>query len=210
MEYEALREYMVETQLLPRGIHDQRVLDAFRKVPRHEFVPEEFRKNAYEDYPLPIGKEQTISQPYIVALMTQLLCLTGEETVLEIGTGSGYQTAILAELAQNVFTVERIAALSENAKQVFKALSYQNITCKVGDGTEGWKDKSPFNRIMVTAAGDRIPEPLIEQLADGGKLVMPVGTYFGQMLTVAEKRGTRISTQGVCGCVFVPLVGKYA
>jgi len=201
---------MVSEQLRARDITDEKVLAAFLKIPRHEFVPEEFQKNAYADYPLPIEEEQTISQPYIVALMTQLLSLTGKEKVLEIGTGSGYQTAILSELADKVYSVERFEKLAANAKAVLAKLGYTNIKIKTGDGTMGWLEEAPFDRIIVTAAGSKIPEPLIEQLKDSGILVIPLGETFNQVLTVAYKNKDKITLEKKCGCVFVPLRGKYA
>ncbi|MCM8779991.1 MAG: protein-L-isoaspartate(D-aspartate) O-methyltransferase [Candidatus Omnitrophica bacterium] len=210
MDFSALRKRMIEEQIKARGIRNQRVLSAFLKVPRHEFVPQEFQKSAYADYPLPIGEEQTISQPYIVALMTQSLELTGVEKVLEIGTGSGYQTAILAELAKEVYSIERFEKLAQNAKEVLDRLGYTNIKIKTGDGTLGWPEELPFDRIIVTAASSRIPEPLIEQLKDKGILVIPLGQAFGQTLTVACKNKEGLKMESICGCVFVPMVGKYA
>ncbi len=200
---------MVESQLIPRGISDQKVLQAFLKVPRHLFVPEEKQGSAYADYPLPIGEGQTISQPYIVALMTELLGLSGKERVLEIGTGSGYQTAILAELALEVYTVERFQGLADRAKMILDALEYRNIWFLAADGTKGWKEHAPYDAVIVTAAGSVIPQPLVDQLKDRGKIVLPLGS-FHQVLTVGEKKGNELITQPVCDCVFVPLVGKYA
>ncbi|MCM8771321.1 MAG: protein-L-isoaspartate(D-aspartate) O-methyltransferase [Candidatus Omnitrophica bacterium] len=210
MDDTALRIRMVKEQLLGRDINDERVLAAFQKVPRHLFVPEDFQKNAYEDYPLPIGEGQTISQPYMVALMTQLLCLSGEEKVLEIGTGSGYQAAILAELSKEVYTIERFETLANNAKKVLLKLGYANVNVRVGDGTQGWPEEAPFDRIIVTAASPHIPHPLIEQLKDPGLLVIPLGEAFSQILTVVYKDKAKIRQEEICGCVFVPLVGKYA
>jgi len=210
MDYEALRQRMVQEQLKARDIVDKKVLAAFEKVPRHCFVSEAFQKNAYADYPLPIGEEQTISQPYMVALMTQLLKLTGTQKVLEIGTGCGYQTAILAELAKEVYSIERFESLADNAKGVLAKLGYANIKIKSGDGTLGWPEESPFDRIIITAAGSIIPQPLIEQLKDEGILVIPLGETFSQVLTVAHKNNDKIDLERICGCVFVPLIGKYA
>ncbi|MFC1674892.1 protein-L-isoaspartate(D-aspartate) O-methyltransferase [Candidatus Omnitrophota bacterium] len=210
MDFAQARKQMVDQQLVPRGIKDQRVLDAFSKVERHKFVPEELQESAYGDFPIPIGEGQTISQPFIVALMSECLGLSGKEKVLEIGTGSGYQAAILAELAGEVYTVERFAGLSNKAEAVFAGLGITNIKVKVDDGSLGWKDQAPFDRIMVTAASPRVPLPLTEQLKDGGKLVLPLGETFSQVLTVIEKREGKIKSSKVCGCVFVPLVGKYA
>jgi len=210
MDFQTLRLRMVEEQLKRRDIQDEKVLSAFLKVPRHEFVPEDFRKSAYADYPLPIGQEQTISQPYIVALMTQLLKLTGAEKILEIGTGSGYQTAILAELAEEVCSIERFPDLAMNAKNVLAKLDYANIKIKTGDGTLGWPESAPFDRIIVTAASLAIPQPLIKQLKNQGILVIPLGEAYAQVLTVARKNNDIIDLERICGCVFVPLVGKYA
>ncbi len=209
MDYETLRRRMVDEQLVPRGINNQRVLEVFSRVERHKFIPENLRKSAYSDFPLPIGEAQTISQPYIAALMTQSLDLTGSEKVLEIGTGSGYQAAILAELAQEVCSIERYEILAEKAKIVLGGLGYKNIKIKVGDGTLGWKEMAPFDRIIVTAAAPTIPQPLTEQLSDNGKLILPLGGGFGQVLTLVEKKGDKIKSTDICGCVFVPLVGKY-
>jgi len=209
MDYAVLRKQMVEEQLLPRGIKDSRVINAFYKVERHKFIPIEYRASAYGDFPVPIGEGQTISQPYIVALMTECLDLKGEERVLEIGTGSGYQAAILAELAKEVYSIERFESLAKNAQKVLDELGYTNIKIKVGDGTLGWQEFSPFARIIITAASPQIPLPLIEQLKENGKLVLPLGESFSQVLTVVEKKEGKIKTQEICGCVFVPLVGKY-
>jgi len=200
---------MVQDQLVPRGISNQKVLDAFYKVERHKFIAEASAPNAYEDYPLPIGENQTISQPYIVALMTQCLDLNGQEKVLEIGTGSGYQAAILAELAKEVYTVERIEGLSVKSRNVLNELGYKNIKMKLGDGSLGWPEEAPFERIIVTAASSTVSLPLLEQLRDGGKLILPLGGVFSQVLTLVEKKGGRIQYKNICGCVFVPLVGKY-
>lgn len=200
---------MVEEQLIPRGIKDPRLLDTFRKVERHKFIPEELRSSAYADYPVPIGDGQTISQPYIVALMTECLELTGNEKVLEIGTGSGYQAAILAELAKEVCSIERFENLSRRAEAILKELGYVNIKIKVSDGTLGWEEEAPFDRIIITAASPRIPLPLTEQLKESGKLILPLGESFSQVLTVVEKKKGKLESIAVCGCVFVPLVGKY-
>jgi len=200
---------MVEEQLIPRGIKEKRILDAFYKVERHKFIPEELRGSAYADFPVPIGEGQTISQPYIVALMTEYLALTGQEKVLEIGTGSGYQAAILAELAKEVYTIERFSNLAEKARSVFKELGYTNVKVKVEDGTLGWQEEAPFDRIIITAASPRIPLPLSEQLKENGRLVLPLGDGFAQVLTLAEKKKEKLELSQICGCVFVPLVGKY-
>jgi protein-L-isoaspartate(D-aspartate) O-methyltransferase len=209
MNFESSRKNMVDLQLSGRGISDQLVLNAFYKVPRHKFVPDEELENAYEDFPLAIGENQTISQPYIVALMTERLGLSGREKVLEIGTGSGYQAAILAELAKEVYSVERIPRLSQNAQKLLGELGYSNIHFKVGDGTLGWKEEAPFDRIILTAYCPEIPGPLIEQLNENGKIILPLGDTFSQMLTVAEKKQGKLSYQDVCACVFVPLVGAH-
>ncbi len=203
------REEMVEKQLRPRGILDERVLAAFREVPRHLFVPPELAGSAYEDCPLPIGCDQTISQPYMVALMTQELELRGGEKVLEIGTGSGYQTAILALLAGRVYSVERFPELVEKARGVLAGMATANVELRCGDGTQGWREHAPFDRIMVTAAAPEPPRPLLEQLEDPGKMVIPCGGSYAQDLTVIEKRKGRFRTRDVCGCVFVPLVGEF-
>ena len=209
MDYALLRKKMVQEQLIARGIKDERVLNAFYKVERHKFIPEELWVSAYADFPVPIGEGQTISQPYIVALMTECLKLTGKEKVLEIGTGSGYQAAILAELTKEVYGIERFEKLAKKAGQILNGLGYKNIKLKTDDGTLGWQEFAPFDRIIVTAAGPRIPLPLTEQLNDQGKLILPLGESFSQVLTVVEKKEGKLNSIDVCGCVFVPLVGKY-
>ncbi len=203
------RERMVEEQLVRRGITDPRVLDAMRKIPRHLFVEEALRDRAYGDYPLPIGEGQTISQPYIVGIMTQLLGLSGCEKVLEIGTGSGYQTAVLAELTRRVCSVERIPSLAIRARATLETMGYTNVWVRTADGTLGWPDEAPFDRIMVSAASPSVPEPLFDQLAEGGRLVLPVGDAFSQTLTVVERVGGQMRTTADSGCVFVKLIGKY-
>jgi len=200
---------MVEQQLRNRGISDRRVLAAMEKVPRHRFVGDAEAQSAYEDAPLPIGAGQTISQPYMVGLMTECLHLRGDERVLEIGTGSGYQAAILAELSRRVYTVERHAALAERARRTLEELGYANVEVIVGDGSRGYPEEAPYDRIIVTAAAPRIAEPWLEQLAEGGRLVAPVGDRWGQALTVVTKRRGRTQEETVCGCVFVPLVGEH-
>jgi len=209
INYALLRKKMVEEQLIPRGISNPKVIDAFLKVERHRFIPEKLRENSYADFPVPIGEGQTISQPYIVALMTESLDLSGESKVLEIGTGSGYQTAILAELSKEVYTVERFSSLAEKAGSLFQELGYSNINMKTGDGSLGWKEEAPFSRIIVTAASPGLPPPLIEQLSEGGKIVLPLGETYSQALTIIEKKQGQINKETVCSCVFVPLVGKY-
>jgi protein-L-isoaspartate(D-aspartate) O-methyltransferase len=209
MTFETQRKRMVERQLLPRGIHDPLVLKAMEKVPREAFVPEDLRESAYGDNPLPIGEGQTISQPYIVALMTEALELKGAEKVLEIGTGSGYQAAVLAEIAKEVYTMERVASLSEKAEQILGRLGYANIYFKVFNGTLGWPEHSPYDAIMVTAGAPEIPETLIEQLGEGGRLVIPVGDRLGQDLFKIRKKGGRTTTEDLGPVRFVNLVGEY-
>ncbi len=209
-QYDDKREWMVTTQLIKRGIHDSRVLEIMRKVPRHKFVEKILREQAYEDHPLPIDCGQTISQPYMVALMTQLLKLTGNEKVLEIGTGSGYQSAILGELAQQVYTVEKVPELSIHAQNILTELNYTNVIVVVGDGTLGFPQFAPYDRIIVTAAAPFIPQPLLDQLADiDGILVIPEGNRFFQTLTIVQKKGKELIKTCCSGCVFVPLIGKY-
>ena len=208
MDFEALREKMVEYQLIPRGISDSRVLNVFRKVERHKFVPKEFTNSAYGDHPLPIGGNQTISQPFIVALMTESLGLTGREKVLEIGTGSGYQTAILAELASEVYSIERIPSLAETAAQILSGLGYVNVNIAVKDGSLGWPEHAPYDVIMVTASCPAKPSTLLEQVKEGGKLVAPIGAAFGQVLTLFTKKKDSVISSELCGCMFVPLIGK--
>ncbi len=207
--YEWLRQNMVEKQIKARGITDKRILNAFSKVPRHMFVGPEQKPLAYEDHPLPIEHEQTISQPYIVALMTEALQLKENDKVLEIGTGSGYQTAILAELAGHVYTIERFEKLSRSASILLGELGYDNITYRVGDGTKGWPEEAPFEGILAAAASEDIPPALMEQLAPGGKLVIPVGDLRGQQLIVASKdSNSKITRENLGGCRFLPLVGE--
>ena len=200
---------MVEEQLVRRGITDERVLAAMRRVPRHRFVQEALRERAYGDYPLPIGEEQTISQPYIVGFMSSLLELKGSEKVLEIGTGSGYQAAVLAELARRVCSIERLPRLAERARALLESLGYSNVWVRVGDGTLGWPDEAPFDRIIITAGGPSVPTALFAQLADGGRMVMPIGDEEGQTMTVVENVGGQMRTRAVGECKFVRLVGKY-
>jgi protein-L-isoaspartate(D-aspartate) O-methyltransferase len=209
MAYETQRKKMVETQLIPRGIHDPLVLKAMEKVPRDAFVPIDLRESAYGDNPLPIGEGQTISQPYIVALMTEALELKGSEKVLEIGTGSGYQAAILAEIAKEVYTVERVASLGEKAERILESLGYANIHFKIFNGTLGWPEHSPYDAIMVTAGAPEIPESLIEQLGEGGRLVIPVGDRLGQDLLKIRKTRGKTATEDLGAVRFVNLVGEY-
>ena len=202
-------EKMVEDQLGDRGIKDLRLLEVMSRVPRHLFTLDSLQHRAYGDTPLPIGENQTISQPYIVAAMTEALGLKGGERVLEIGTGSGYQTAVMAELVAQVFTIERINVLSRKAQKILEGLGYANIVFKMFDGTYGWPDQAPFDAIMVTASAKEIPEALINQLEEGGRLVAPTGDEEKQKLMVLTKKGSRITKKEICDCKFVPLVGKY-
>ncbi len=205
----ARRERMVKTQLVPRGIRDERVLRAMREVPRHRFVGEDLQDEAYDDHPMPIGHKQTISQPYIVALMTQALELTGAERTLEIGTGSGYQTAVLAELSREVYTVERIPELLERAKAALNGLGYANIRFKAFDGTLGWDEHKPFDAVLVTAGSPGVPDPLREQLAEGGRLVIPIGNRHSQELVRVRRTGGRFEESYLGGCRFVNLIGVH-
>jgi len=201
------RVEMVRTQVEGRDIDDPAVLAAMRKVERHLFIPDSRRKEAYADRPLPIGSDQTISQPYIVAYMTELLRLTKSKSVLEIGTGSGYQTAILAELAEKVFTVEYIASLSGEAREILDKLNYRNIAYRVGDGYAGWPEFAPFDAIIVTCAPDDIPDTLIGQLAEGGRMVIPMGAGSYQELMLIEKKpGGKVVIRDLIGVRFVPMV----
>jgi protein-L-isoaspartate(D-aspartate) O-methyltransferase len=209
MDFKELREYMVKTQLIPRGITDERVLEAMRRVPRHLFMPEPIRQRAYDDMALSIGEGQTISQPYMVAVMTELLELKGDEKVLEIGTGSGYQAAVLAELTKDVYTVERIAELAEKAKEKFLSLKYETIHVKLSDGTLGWPEEAPFDRIIITAGTPQLPDPLLEQLAVGGIIVGPVGDRTSQQLIKLRKKKDKLEEEYHTSCIFVPLIGEY-
>jgi protein-L-isoaspartate(D-aspartate) O-methyltransferase len=209
MDYSELRKEMVRTQLLPRGISDRGVIDAMLKVPRHLFVNEALRHRAYDDCALPIGEGQTISQPYMVAVMTELLELDGDERVLEIGTGSGYQAAVLAELAREVFTVERIEDIAKKAETLLRELGYDNVYVFVGDGTKGLPEYAPFDRILITAGTPEIPEVLKKQLSDGGIIVAPVGSKYSQQLFRLIKKGHTFKTEFHTPCVFVPLIGEY-
>lgn len=208
-DFEALRNMMVESQLIPRGIKDKRVLDAMRKVPRHIFISTYLQDKAYNDSALPIGEGQTISQPYMVAIMTELLELKGNEKVLEIGTGSGYQAAILAELAKEVFTIERIETLAKNAEERLLLLGYKNVHVKADDGTSGWEEKAPFDRILITAGAPHVPKPLIDQLADNGTIIIPVGDRLVQRLLIIKKSDGKLIEEYHVPCVFVPLIGEY-
>jgi len=203
------KEVHIQEDLINRGIHDSRVLDVFRRVPRELFVPNEYIKYAYEDRPLPIGYGQTISQPYIVALMSELLELQEQDKVLEVGTGSGYQTAILAGLCAHVYSIEVIEALYESAKERLERLGYTNVTLKCADGYLGWPEYAPFDGIIVTCAPSHIPPPLLQQLAQGGRMVIPVGNERGvQELLQVKKQGDKIHQRSVIPVTFVPLVRK--
>ncbi len=204
------RERMLEKDLLPRGIKDKKVLDAMLKVPRHLFVGEAQRMSAYEDHPLPIGEGQTISQPFMVAWMTEALELKGEESILEIGTGSGYQTAILGELASRVYSVERVPSLTGKARKFLDSQGYRNVLVKLSDGTLGWEEYAPYDRILVTAGSPSVPGPLLEQLAPGGILVIPVGgNSVQELLRIRKREDGSTSQEKMGGCVFVRLVGKH-
>ena len=203
------RERMVRTQLETRDIRDKGVLVAMRRVPRHRFVGEEHQAEAYDDHPLPIGHKQTISQPYIVALMTQALRLSGREKTLEVGTGSGYQTAVLAELSSAVYTVERILPLLDKAEATLGRLGYENIRFKAFDGTLGWAEHGPYDAIMVTAGAPGIPGPLREQLADGGRMVIPVGNRYSQELVRITRTEAQFEEAYLGGCRFVDLIGVH-
>jgi len=202
---------MVETQIRARGVSDPAVLRAMERVPRHRFVPPEHRQDAYGDHPLPIGFGQTISQPYIVALMTQLLALGPDKRALEIGTGCGYQTAVLAEIAKEVYSVEIVPELAAQAEQRLRELGYTSVHLRQGDGYEGWVEHAPYDGIIVTAAAPDVPRPLTAQLADGGRLVIPVGVYpIGQDLWLLERHGERLLRTSYGGVLFVPLVRHQA
>ena len=200
---------MVSSQLIPRGIKDESVLRVMRKVPRHLFMPEDVRYSAYDDMAMTVGEGQTISQPYIVAIMTELLELNGTEKVLEIGTGSGYQAAILAELSAEVYTIERIEPLATRAREILKGLGYGNIHIVVGDGTVGLEGQAPFDRIIVTAAAPAVPQLLVNQLNEGGIIVAPVGERFSQVLLKGRKVNGRLIEELSTPCAFVPLIGEY-
>jgi protein-L-isoaspartate(D-aspartate) O-methyltransferase len=204
-----VRERMVQEQIIARGINDPRVIAVLRKVPRHLFVDPGIVNRAYDDSALPIGEKQTLSQPYMAARMTEALGLVGDEKVLEVGTGSGYQTALLAELCFNVFSVEKIRALSRKARKLLDGLEYQNIALHVGDGTIGWSEHAPYNAIIVTAGAPSAPKPLLEQLAEGGRLVIPVGDEQAQTLLRVTRVGTAFKEEQLGECKFVKLFGKY-
>lgn len=206
--YAPARARMVREQLLPRGIKDQRVLEAMGEMPRNLFVEDALQAQAYGDFPLPIGEGQTISQPYIVALMTQALALQGHESVLEIGTGCGYQTVILSRLCARVYTVERIKSLHIKARRIFDHLKLLNVLCKIDDGTLGWAEHAPYDAIMVTAAGPHVPDALLDQLADPGRMIIPVGDRMLQELVVVEKKNGSITQRAIESVRFVSLIGN--
>ena len=209
IKYKRQREEMVRQQIAARGIKDPKVLAAFRKVPRHLFVSEALRDQAYGDYPLPIGEQQTISQPFIVAEMTQALELSQDDRVLEIGTGSGYQAAILAEVVYRVYTIERIRSLYVQTRKLLDKLHYHRIVMRCSDGTSGWPDESPFDAIMVTAGAPDVPQKLLDQLVDGGRLVVPIGNQHSQDLIKYTKDKKGIQKTNLGGCRFVKLIGAH-
>ena len=208
-DFAVRRRRMVQDQIAARGIRDQRLLAAMKEIPRHLFMDRALWRRAYEDHPLPIGGGQTISQPFMVALMTDALGLTGKEKVLEIGTGSGYQTSILAKLADWVFSLERLPDLSRKAQLVLEELKIFNVNLIVGDGTKGWPAEAPYDAIMVTAGAPVMPRPLVEQLAEGGRLVVPVGQRGMQTLLRLTRRGDKVLEEDLGGCRFVDLIGEY-
>jgi protein-L-isoaspartate(D-aspartate) O-methyltransferase len=209
INYDKERGRMVDEQIAGRGVADPRILAAMRKVPRHEFLPEAIRGMAYQDSALPLGEAQTMSQPYMVALMSQLLELKGMERVLEIGTGSGYQAAVLAELCEKVYTVERVKMLADRARSALDRLGYRSVAIKVYDGTYGWKEMAPFDAIMVTAGAPDVPAPLVDQLKEGGRMIIPVGERFGQTLLKVVKTPEGPVTEKSIPCMFVPLIGNH-
>ncbi len=209
MSFEEQRAWMVQTQLQHWGVRDRRVLEVMGALPRERFVPASERSSAYYDGALPIGEEQTISQPFVVAHMTELLALQGDETVLEVGTGSGYQTAVLGKLAAQVFTVERIANLSQRAERILAELKIDNVHFHVGDGSLGWPEHAPYDAILVTCAAPQLPAPLLEQLADGGRMVTPVGPRGYQDLVRVVRKGDAFDEERLSPVAFVPLIGQY-
>src|SRR5262245_553825 len=206
--FESLRHRMVEEQLARHGIRDERVLEALRRIPRHLFVPEEASDQAYEDHPVPIGQGQTISQPYMVACMTQALELRGGEKILEIGSGSGYQTAVLKELNADVYTVERLPELSDLARANLERAGFTGVHYRVADGTRGWSEEAPFDRVIVTAGAPTMPVSLVEQLRDGGSMVIPVGGEEEQELLLVRRGNGRVTRERICSCIFVKLWGE--
>ena len=207
-EFAVEREQMVKEQIAMRGVTDERVLRAMRKVPREQFVPEEMRGQSYSDGPLPIGYDQTISQPFVVAFMTEKLGLRPTYRVLEIGTGSGYQAAILAELAAKVYTIEIVEPLGKRAAQTLQRLGYKNVQVKIGDGYQGWPEHAPFDAVIVTCAPDHVPRPLVEQIKEGGRIVIPVGPAVDQTLYLLEKKNGRLEQRNVLPVSFVPMTGE--
>ena len=208
MRYETLRRRMVEEQLAGQGIRDERVLEAFRVLPRHLFIPAEEIDRAYENHPLPIGRGQTISQPYMVACMTEALSLLGGDRVLEIGSGSGYQTAVLKALAADVYTVERLPELSERAQQNVERAGFVGVHYKVGDGSRGWPEEGPFDRVIVTAGAPSLPLSLVEQLREGGSMVIQVGGEEEQDLLLVRRGQGQVTQERICACMFVKLWGE--
>jgi len=204
--FELKRREMVAQQLKARGIQDQRVLQAMEEIPRHLFVPADVQSQSYDDRPQPIGADQTISQPYIVALMTEQLGLVPESKVLEIGTGSGYQTAVLARLAREVYSIERIPELAAEAARRLESLGIRNVQIRVGDGSQGWPEAAFYDGILVTACAAKLPDLLVAQLADGGRMVIPLGEGLQQTLTLIERCGGTLESHPICGCLFVPLL----
>jgi protein-L-isoaspartate(D-aspartate) O-methyltransferase len=202
------RQRLVQEQLMARGIHDERVLAVMSKVPREEFVPQDARSESYTDGPLSIGHGQTISQPYIVALMTEQLRLKPSDRVLEVGTGSGYQTAVLAELVTGVYTIEIIEPLAKNAEATLARLGYKNVHVRAGDGYKGWPEQAPFDAIIVTCAPDRVPQPLTEQLKADGRMIIPVGEQFAQELYLLEKKKGQLKESAILPVLFVPMAGE--
>jgi protein-L-isoaspartate(D-aspartate) O-methyltransferase len=209
VDFQSLRNKMVEEQIVNRGIRDLRVIEAMRTIPRHLFIPEEYRQSAYLDCPVPIGQGQTISQPYMVALMTEALKLTAKDRVLEVGTGSGYQTAILATLCQEVYSIERINSLGLIAQEILKKQNIRNVNVLIGDGSSGWPKEIVFDAIIVTAGAPDLPAPLIKQLDEGGRAVVPIGDRMQQTLKLITKGENQIFQMEVCQCVFVPLLGQF-
>jgi len=205
-DFEAQRQRMVEQQLKPRGIKDERVLVAMAKVPREEFIPTNARADAYEDGPLPIGYDQTISQPYIVGFMTEQTRPRSSDRVLEIGSGSGYQAAILAELVADVYTIEIVESLAKTAEATLQRLGYRNVHIKVGDGYKGWPEEAPFDAIIVTCAPENVPQPLVDQLQDGGRMIIPVGKRFAQQLYLLEKKNGQLKESVTLPVRFVPML----
>jgi protein-L-isoaspartate(D-aspartate) O-methyltransferase len=207
-DFAAQRQRMVQEQLMPRGIHEERVLEAMAKVPREEFVPPDERASSYSDGPLPIGYDQTISQPYVVALMTEQLRLQPHDRVLEIGTGSGYQAAVLAELVAEVYSIEIVAPLARAAEATLQRLGYKNVHVKVGDGYKGWPEETPFDAIIVTCAPEHVPQPLVDQMKEGGRMIIPVGGREAQELYLLEKRKEHLREEAILPVRFVPMGGE--